>query len=69
MNVIEQYIRDVLEGGQRKKGTILSALDTFKKFNAWREESGLPITYISRTCAMSIGENYPVARLKEIMQL
>ena len=39
------------------------------QFNAWREESGLPITHISRTCAMSIGENYPVARLKEIMQL
>ena len=39
------------------------------QFNAWREESGLPITHISRTCAMSIGENYPVQRLKEIMQL
>jgi len=39
------------------------------QFNAWREESGLPITHISRTCALSIGENYPVERLKEIMQL
>ena len=39
------------------------------QFNAWKEESGLPITHISRTCALSIGENYPVERLKEIMQL
>ena len=39
------------------------------QFNAWRTESGLPITHISRTCALSIGENYPVERLKEIMQL
>ena len=39
------------------------------QFNAWKKESGLPITHISRTCALSIGENYPVARLKEIMQL
>jgi 3-methyladenine DNA glycosylase Tag len=39
------------------------------QFNAWREESGLPIAHISRICALSIGENYPVERLKEIMQL
>jgi len=39
------------------------------QFNAWKEESGLPITHISRTCALSIGENYPVERLREIMQL
>ena len=39
------------------------------QFNAWKAESGLPITHISRTCALSIGENYPVERLKEIMQL
>jgi 3-methyladenine DNA glycosylase Tag len=39
------------------------------QFNAWKQESGLPITYISRICALSIGENYPVERLKEIMQL
>jgi 3-methyladenine DNA glycosylase Tag len=39
------------------------------QFNAWKEECGLPITHISRTCALSIGENYPVERLKEIMQL
>jgi len=39
------------------------------QFNAWKEESGLPITHISRICALSIGENYPIERLKEIMQL
>ena len=39
------------------------------QLNAWREESGLPMAWVSRTCALSIGENYDVARLKEIMQL
>jgi len=39
------------------------------QFNAWKKESGLPIAHISRTCALSIGENHPVPRLKEIMQL
>ena len=39
------------------------------QFNAWREESGLPVAHISRICALSIGENYPVERLKEVMQL
>ena len=39
------------------------------QFNAWKEESGLPVAHISRICALSIGENYPVERLKEIMQL
>jgi len=39
------------------------------QLNAWAKESGLPITHISRTCALSIGENYPVERLREIMQL
>jgi 3-methyladenine DNA glycosylase Tag len=38
------------------------------QFNAWAKESGLPRTHISRICALSIGENHPVARLKEIMQ-
>jgi 3-methyladenine DNA glycosylase Tag len=36
-------------------------------------DSGVPIsstgTHVSRICALSIGENYDVARLKEIMQL
>ena len=39
------------------------------QFNAWAKESGLPITHISRICALSIGENHDVARLKEVMQL
>lgn len=39
------------------------------QFNAWKKESGLPIAHISRTCALSIGENHAVARLKELMQL
>jgi 3-methyladenine DNA glycosylase Tag len=39
------------------------------QFNAWRQESGLPVAHISRICALSIGENYPVERLKEVMQL
>ncbi len=28
------------------------------QFNAWAEETGLPYVYLSRICAMSIGENY-----------
>lgn len=39
------------------------------QFNAWAKESGLPIAHISRICALSIGENHDVARLKETMQL
>ena len=39
------------------------------QLNAWAKESGLPITHVSRTCALSIGTNHDVARLKKIMQL
>ena len=39
------------------------------QFNAWREESGLPVTHISRICALSIGENHAVERLKKVMQI
>jgi hypothetical protein len=39
------------------------------QLNAWARESGLPITHVSRTCALSIGTNHDVTRLKEIMQL
>ena len=39
------------------------------QLNAWAKESGLPITHVSRTCAMSIGTNHDVARLKQVMQL
>jgi 3-methyladenine DNA glycosylase Tag len=28
------------------------------QFNAWAEETGLPVTHLSRICAMSIGENH-----------
>jgi 3-methyladenine DNA glycosylase Tag len=38
------------------------------QLNAWKQESGLPMSWVSRISAMSIGENYEVARLKEIMQ-
>lgn len=61
----------------RDAGVPLSATATSKKdlraaqgqLNAWRKESGLPMTHVSRICALSIGENHDVARLKEIMQL
>jgi 3-methyladenine DNA glycosylase Tag len=39
------------------------------QLNAWAKESSLPISHVSRICALSIGENRPVARLKEIMQV
>lgn len=38
------------------------------QINAWAAESGLPLTHISRICALSIGENHTVERLKEVMQ-
>ena len=61
----------------RDAGVPLSATGTSKKdfraaqaqLNAWKDESGLPMAWVSRICALSIGENYDVARLKEIMQL
>jgi 3-methyladenine DNA glycosylase Tag len=33
------------------------------QLNAWAQESGLPLTHLSRICAMSIGENYDAATL------
>jgi 3-methyladenine DNA glycosylase Tag len=61
----------------RDAGVPLSATGTSKKdlraaqaqLNAWKDQSGLPMAWVSRICALSIGENYDVARLKEIMQL
>jgi 3-methyladenine DNA glycosylase Tag len=35
------------------------------QFNAWRAESGLSATQISRICAMSIGDSYDLATLRE----
>ena len=34
------------------------------QFNAWVAETGLPLTHLSRICAMSIGENYDAATLR-----
>jgi 3-methyladenine DNA glycosylase Tag len=34
------------------------------QFNAWAEETGLPLTHLSRICAMSIGENYDAEMLR-----
>ena len=35
-----------------------------EQFNAWMVETGLPLTHLSRICAMSIGENYDQAQLR-----
>lgn len=37
------------------------------RFNAWAEETGLPLTHLSRICAMSVGENYDARTLRERM--
>lgn len=37
------------------------------QFNTWAKESGLPLTHISRICAMSIGENYDTETLRQAM--
>lgn len=34
------------------------------QFNIWAKETGLPLTHISRICAMSIGENYDAETLR-----
>jgi 3-methyladenine DNA glycosylase Tag len=34
-----------------------------EQFNAWVAETGLPLTHLSRICAMSVGENYDPAQL------
>ena len=34
------------------------------QFNAWAAETGLPLTHLSRICAMSIGENYDAETLR-----
>ncbi|MBN9511948.1 MAG: DNA-3-methyladenine glycosylase I [Alphaproteobacteria bacterium] len=60
----------------RDSGVPISAKGTSKKdmklaqaqINEWAQESGLPLTHISRICAMSIGENHDAARLKQAMQ-
>ncbi len=60
----------------RDAGVPLSATGTSKKdkraaqaqVNAWAAETGLSLTHISRICSLSIGENYPIERLREAMQ-
>ncbi len=54
----------ISEKGTSKKDTKLAQA----QINAWAAESGLPLTHISRICALSIGENHPVERLREAMQ-
>jgi len=34
------------------------------QFNSWTKETGLPLTHLSRICAMSIGENYDAQALR-----
>lgn len=34
------------------------------QFNDWAKETGLPLTHLSRICAMSIGQNYDAAALR-----
>ncbi|MGD9882894.1 MAG: DNA-3-methyladenine glycosylase I [Reyranella sp.] len=61
----------------RDSGVPLSATGTSRKdlrlvqaqMVAWAKEAKLPVTHVSRICALSIGENHDVARLKEVMQL
>jgi 3-methyladenine DNA glycosylase Tag len=37
------------------------------QLNAWSQETGLPLTHISRICALSIGENHDPETLKRYM--
>ena len=56
----------------RDAGLDISESPTSKKdlrkiqdaFNAWSQETGLPLTHLSRICAMSIGENYDAETLR-----
>ena len=56
----------------RNAGLEISENPTSKKdlnkiqdqFNAWVEETGLPLTHLSRICAMSIGESYDAEALR-----
>lgn len=60
----------------RDCGVPLSATGTSRKdlraaqaqMVAWAREAKLPIAHVSRICALSIGENHDVERLKEVMQ-
>jgi 3-methyladenine DNA glycosylase Tag len=55
------------EAGLDISGNPTSKRDLAKiqaQFNAWAKETGLPLTYLSRICAMSIGENYDANTLR-----
>ena len=60
----------------RDAGVPISEKGTSKKdqklaqaqINEWAKESGLPLTHISRICALSIGANHDAARLAENMR-
>ncbi|MDP1752280.1 MAG: DNA-3-methyladenine glycosylase I [Reyranella sp.] len=54
----------ISEKGTSKKDLKLAQV----QINEWAKESGLPLTHISRICALSVGENHPVERLREAMQ-
>ena len=57
-------------GGPSGSGTSKKDLKAAQaQINAWAKDCGLPITHISRTCALSIGTNHDVERLKKVMQL
>jgi len=71
-----QFLTNDLMLCLRDSGVPISEKGTSKKdlrlaqvqLNEWVKETGLPLTHISRICSMSIGENYPVERLREVMQ-
>ena len=58
----------------RDSGVPLSATGTSMRdlkaaqaqLNAWAKESDLPVTHVSRICALSIGENYAADKLAEM---
>ncbi len=54
---------DIAEGASSKR----DRRKIQDQFNAWAEESGLPLTHISRICAMSIGQNYDAETLRRRM--
>jgi 3-methyladenine DNA glycosylase Tag len=51
---------DISESPSSKK----DLLKIQHQFNAWVDETGLPLTHLSRICAMSIGENYDAETMR-----
>lgn len=50
---------DIAENPTSKKDLALVQ----NQFNTWAAETGLPLTHLSRICAMSVGENHAVEEL------